>query len=174
MNAKWSYSTPQMMELLWEDIWNVKGSRAVKNFLWQACNNILLTKEQLFKRHITLDALVAFVVWKLKHHDIFYIGKRCVVGMCSSIQISTSDVADFFHIIEILMARLDADHMQLVATVARSLVEEECSYFLDPTSLIRRATEQVDLCNKVGQRSVVSDMIPRSSPVIVWEKPCQG
>jgi hypothetical protein len=78
-----------------------------------------------------------------------------------------------------LMARLDADHMQLVATVARQIwlrrnVVIFCGGILDPTSLIRRATEQVDPCNKVGQRSAVSDMIPRSSPITVWEKPCQG
>ena len=33
MNAEQSYSNPQMIELLWKDIWNVKGSRVVKTFL---------------------------------------------------------------------------------------------------------------------------------------------
>lgn len=77
----------------------------------------------------------------------------------------TSDVADFFHIIEMLMARLDVDHMQLVAMVAQQIwlrrnVVIFYGDFLDPTSLIRRATEQVDACNKDGRRSVVSDVIP--------------
>jgi hypothetical protein len=42
---------------VWKVIWKIKGSRVVKTFLWQACNNILPTKELLFKRCITTDPL---------------------------------------------------------------------------------------------------------------------
>ena len=40
-----------------QGIWRIKCTRVVKTFLWQACNNILPTKELLFKRHISDDPL---------------------------------------------------------------------------------------------------------------------
>ena len=41
----------------WKAIWKIKGSKVVKTFLWHACNNILPTRELLFKKRITSDPL---------------------------------------------------------------------------------------------------------------------
>jgi hypothetical protein len=37
---------------LWRRIWRLNGPRVVKMFMWQACNNILPTNENLFKRKV--------------------------------------------------------------------------------------------------------------------------
>jgi hypothetical protein len=42
---------------LWNKIWRSNVPRVVKLFLWQACNNVLPPKENLFKRKITSDPL---------------------------------------------------------------------------------------------------------------------
>lgn len=50
-------STSSSMTNMWKHIWKIRGPRTVKMFLWQACNDILPTKENLFKRKITEDPL---------------------------------------------------------------------------------------------------------------------
>lgn len=47
-----SYSKENMLKSLWKGIWKIKGASVVKTFMWQACNNILPTKEMLYKRKI--------------------------------------------------------------------------------------------------------------------------
>ena len=66
----------------------------------------------------------------------------------------TCDVADFIHILEKLMERLDANQMHIVAMVARQIwlrrnVVIFGGEFLGPSSLIRRAMEQIDACDEV-------------------------
>jgi hypothetical protein len=50
-------STSNSLEKLWKRIWKLRGPRVVKMFLWQACNNILPTKANLFNKKITSDPL---------------------------------------------------------------------------------------------------------------------
>lgn len=94
-----SRSNPQVMEAIWKNIWNVKGSRVVKMFLCQACNDILPTKERLFKRHITLDPLCS--ICGLETETLRHILWSCPFAKDvwleydPQIQKSTSDVNDF-------------------------------------------------------------------------------
>lgn len=53
--AEGSTSNPSQLKHLWRMVWNLKGPRAVKMFLWKACSNILPTKSNLFKRGIVKD-----------------------------------------------------------------------------------------------------------------------
>jgi hypothetical protein len=53
-----SSSNMQATKALWQGIWNISGARVVKMFLWQACNNILPTKEKVYNKYcITPDPL---------------------------------------------------------------------------------------------------------------------
>ena len=52
-----SCSRRDMLTILWNKIWRIKVPRVVTLFLWQACNNVLPTKENLFKRKITNNPL---------------------------------------------------------------------------------------------------------------------
>jgi hypothetical protein len=58
-----SYSNTSTVQDLWKKIWNLKGSKVIKFFLWKACNDILPTREKLFKRKITLDPLCP-ICWR--------------------------------------------------------------------------------------------------------------
>jgi hypothetical protein len=42
---------------VWSSIWKLKIPNVEKNFLWRACNEILLTRSNLFKRKIVEDPL---------------------------------------------------------------------------------------------------------------------
>jgi hypothetical protein len=48
-------SDSSQLSQLWRMVWNFRGPRAIKMFLWKACSNIMPTKESLFKRKITDD-----------------------------------------------------------------------------------------------------------------------
>lgn len=54
---KGSCSNRENKRVLWKKLWTCRVSKVVKNFLWKACKNILATKDNLFKKHITNDPL---------------------------------------------------------------------------------------------------------------------
>ena len=103
----------------------IKCARAVKTFLGQACYNILPTKELLFKKHISTDPLCP--LYGLATETLVHMLWSCpsakdVWMECNSrIHKCTSNEMDFIYILAKLMERLDADQMQLVATVARQI-----------------------------------------------------
>lgn len=66
-----SCSNTHQTQALWKQIWGLKGSRVVKLFLWKACNDILPTREKLFKKKIVSDPLCAICGRGRKHQDMF-------------------------------------------------------------------------------------------------------
>ena len=48
-------STEGNKERMWKALWKLNCPRVVHLFLWKACNNILPTKANLFKRGVTQD-----------------------------------------------------------------------------------------------------------------------
>lgn len=69
--------------------------------------------------------------------------------------------------------------MQFVAIVAKQLWLRRNMVifggdFLDPKSLIHRATEQVDACVAEAQRMHATEDISRPPLVTVWQKPGHG
>ena len=45
----------------WKEIWSLKVSNLVKNFMWRACSNILPTKESLLRRGVSQRSCVYFL-----------------------------------------------------------------------------------------------------------------
>lgn len=43
------------MKQIWKRVWGLETQNKIRNFTWKACHNILATKENLMKRHITTD-----------------------------------------------------------------------------------------------------------------------
>jgi len=52
-----SCSNPAMHSLVWKLLWRLDIPRSTQLFLWQACQNILPTKQKLFRRKIVEDPL---------------------------------------------------------------------------------------------------------------------
>lgn len=55
--SKGSSSNPDVVNKLWKTVWNLRVPPVTKVFLWKACNNILPTKLDLYKKGITEDPL---------------------------------------------------------------------------------------------------------------------
>ena len=149
------------LKTAWKAIWRIKGSRMVKTFLWQACNNIMSTKELLFKRRITPDFLCP--ICGLVAESIDHILWSCpstkdVWTECpSKISKCMSDETSFIHIITQLVARVDEDEMQLLATIARLIWLGRnfivlMGEMIGPATIVQRAKEQVEAWCQANQR----------------------
>ena len=110
---------------LWSMVWSVKVPRVLQYFLWKVCNNVLSTKENLYKKGITLDSLcqlrrkaieiVGHIIWSCE--SVKDVWSEC----CRSIQKCFSDKDGFPKILEKLVGKLSAKEMQLVAGVSRQI-----------------------------------------------------
>ena len=99
----------------WNMIWRLKVSRVVQHFLWKACNNILPTKENLYKRRITIDYLcplcrnatetVGHIIWSCES------SKDVWAECCHSLQKCSSDEEGFLKILEKLASKLSKDKL---------------------------------------------------------------
>jgi hypothetical protein len=111
---------------LWKHIWLINVLRVVKLFLWQACNNILPTKENLFKKKITDDPLclvccmeVEVEVEMVGHALWSCLAVRDVWLECNvSIQKSCSAEEGFTTIMLKLCDRLEMTDWELVVDIA--------------------------------------------------------
>ena len=79
----------QATKALWQGIWNISGARVVKMFLWQACNNILPTKEKLYNKCYTRPVMPS--VWTGNGNVSsclleLHVSKRCLAPVQSENQ----------------------------------------------------------------------------------------
>ena len=54
---KWESFNSNTVTVFWRKVWQVRRPPVVYLFLWKACNNILATKENLYKQKIAGDDL---------------------------------------------------------------------------------------------------------------------
>jgi hypothetical protein len=80
-----SCSDNQVSHNLWKKIWNFKGSRVVKFFLWKACNDILPTKEKLHRRKVVSEPFMSNMSGSTGNAKPRFmelsIGPRCLGGV---------------------------------------------------------------------------------------------
>lgn len=113
---------------LWKEVWKVEGPRVVKNFLWQACNEILPTRSNLFKRRIISDPLcpicrleqemVSHILWSCtSNSDVWIESFECTKKLhkCPS----TEDA--LLNIFEMLHERLPDEELYLVIVIMRQI-----------------------------------------------------
>ncbi|XP_059445337.1 uncharacterized protein LOC132177129 [Corylus avellana] len=109
----------------WKQIWCISAPRVVSLFIWQACNNILPTKGNLFKRKIATDPLcpICCMEEEIVGHVLWSCPAARDVWMEGNVKIhkSSSDEDTFCHILQKLSERLTGDDFDLVACVARQI-----------------------------------------------------
>lgn len=178
-----SCSDNQLSRNLWKKIWDFRGSRVVKFFLWKACNDILPTKEKLFKRKVVPDPLCPICM--SAPESISHILWTCpsaqdVWAECNGkLQKSVCIDGDFIEILLKVGQGLDEDERHLMVTVARSiwlrrnkLVFE--GIFQAPATVVRSAREQVEALDNVTRRHSVPSPRSIAREEVVRKKPPQG
>jgi ribonuclease HI len=178
-----SCSNAPLIARIWKGVWRVKCARVVKMFLWQACNDILPTKERLFKRHITDDPLcpicglatetTAHILWSCPSAKDVWLECNPKIHKC------TSDEVDFIYVMEKLLARLDDDQMQLVGTVARQIWFRRNSIvfggkMVAPGVVVQRAKDQVEAWCSATKRTIIPPAITAHHSAVTWTRPSDG
>ena len=120
-----SCSNRERMQEFWKKLWACRVPQVVKNFLWKACNNILATKDNLFKKHITNDPLCP--ICNLEVETAVHILWSCssardVWSDCSRrLSKSVSEILDFMNLVEVLLDRLNDEEVAFDAIIARQI-----------------------------------------------------
>jgi hypothetical protein len=120
-----SCSNPAMHSLVWKLLWRLDIPRSTQLILWQACQNILPTKQKLFQRKIVEDPLcqmcgqmeeqVGHVLWSCTTAQAIWTEGPRGLGNC------TQGAADFLSILEILSERMELEDLALAAMVAQQI-----------------------------------------------------
>ena len=118
-------SDARSKERMWQIIWKLNCPRVIQLFLWKACNNILPTKENIFRRAVTLDDKCP--ICTLEQETIEHSLWSCPVTkdvwmMCPPrIHKSPSDEVDFSTIFVCLVERLSVEELRMLGFVARQI-----------------------------------------------------
>jgi ribonuclease HI len=168
---------------LWKQIWRINVPRVVKLFLWQACNNILPTKEKLFKRKITDDPLcpvccrevetVGHALWSCSAaRDVWLESNVCIQKSCS-------EEDAFCNILLNLCDRLKIKDWEQVGGIARQiwlrrnkLVFE--GEFTHPKIVYQCAVDQLEFHRQVSQGDSGQINGETQSEVEKWKPPPRG
>ncbi|XP_059450800.1 uncharacterized protein LOC132181566 [Corylus avellana] len=178
-----SCSKENLQKKVWKGIWKIQGASVVKTFMWQACNNILPTKEVLYKRKIVQEPscpicglaneTVDHILWSCPSAKDVWTECSPKISKCASI------VDDFSAIMAHLLERLDADQLQLMAATARQIWLRRNSVVFggeltDPSTIIRWAKDQVENWCTFSKRIPKREVVSGSPSPAAWTKPPQG
>lgn len=111
--------------LYWQRLWKIKIPRSVTLFLWRACNEVLLTKNNLFKRKVVpaLVCLMCGIDAETTGHVLWWCATAQAVWGCCGGSINKSVVMkdDFFSIFCYLCDRLDTEELEPFAIIAHRI-----------------------------------------------------
>lgn len=155
----------------------------IKMFLWQACSNILPTKENLFRKHIISDPMcpvcgqetetVGHALWGCTSARDVWLECTPRIQKCISYE------EEFSLIFERLLERLDANDIQLVGSVAIQIWLHRNSLifngeFLVPYLLVQRDKDQVEACTIADKERGIRQKAAVEENILGWQKPSEG
>jgi hypothetical protein len=111
--------------LFGKKLWALKGPKSSKNFLWRACQNLLLIKQNLLKKGVMKDDLCPCC--KFQEESILHALWSCLSAQDvwgSGFMVFQKCASSFPGIVELvsfLFNRLDDDFLSLMVAVFRSI-----------------------------------------------------
>jgi ribonuclease HI len=167
----------------WKNVWHLKGPPIVKTFLWQACNEILPTRANLYRKGIISDPLCP--ICGLESETVGHILWSCpsasdVWAICMpTIQKCSLTEDTFANILEMMRCRLEDNQMQHWTVIARLLWLRRNKFifengFQTPMELSRIAQVQVESFNEAEKGRRGHRSCPISVGVQIWNKPPLG
>jgi hypothetical protein len=149
-----------MMTHLWNKIWQLQVPRVVTLFLWQACNNVLPTKENLFKRKITDDPRcpVCLLEEEMVGHALWSctVARDVWLELNAKIQKSISEEDEFNFILQRLLDRLEGPDFDKVVCTARQIWLRRNKWVFEgqlihPKNIAQVAVDQLEFHCKASQ-----------------------
>jgi len=100
-----------MVEKIWKMLWSLAVPNSVKVFSWKACNNILPTEENLFKRTVVSNTVCSICERdeKIVIHALWACpaAQRCLGCGPIKLQKLSNDLLGFLNLVKVLMERCD-------------------------------------------------------------------
>jgi len=177
-----SSSTDPSSLSLWKRIWSLKVPRSITLFIWRACNEILPTRYNLFKRKIFPDFLCPMCGLEPETSGHILWGcdsARAVWGMCGGyLQKSLVFSEDFLSIFEYLCERLNNEVLELFAVITYKLWLRRNRDVFDnvlmyPSCLLKGATDMLEDFRH-SQNVATSHANDRLVSPSKWMKPSSG
>ena len=130
-------------EKIWKHIWTLKVPPKVRNFLWQACSNILPTRENLQRRKVAVNPQCEFC--KQQPETVSHVLWECPFArntwavVKGSLQKCPNEATDFFLLFRMLHERLDHRVIEVWAITAWALWNARNNSILKMCSFSRRS-----------------------------------
>jgi hypothetical protein len=133
-DARGQCSYADRMPDIWKDLWNLKILGKVKLFAWRDCQNLLPTRDNLYKRKVIQDPscpcrsleveTVIHSLWSCPAAEDVWGDHFSCFQKCSSLQIS------FMHLLDYCFRNYDKENVELLLVVARNIWIRRNSLFL--------------------------------------------
>jgi hypothetical protein len=182
MQAKGESSQSRGESEVWKRIWQLKAPAPVKNFCWRLCNNLLLTKENLFLRKIAPDPLCMFCLQEpeTSYHILWGCPSSMAVWQECSKKIQKLAIGKVGgkEFVQFLWEKLeDADLLEALM-VARAIWMRRNQFlfqrgFDPPSKVVVLARKSVEDFLLAISHSLEADSF-RQPEIAVWKKPPAG
>jgi hypothetical protein len=168
---------------IWKTVWDLNVQNVVKHFLWWACNNLLPTNVNLFRRGVVNnkifplcedeEEIVIHALWScLAPQDVWSCGPIIFQKMCSW---GESLVVVF----STLHAYCDQEDLAMWAVISRRIWFRRNSVvyngsFTHPDMVYREALlvhEEYKLCNFTEEQAVLLGRELETMGQILWQPP---
>jgi hypothetical protein len=167
---------------LWRRLWSLKLPRHILLFLWRACNEILPTKNNLFKRKVVTDQLCPMCGSEAESvsHALWRCGSaQAIWGSCRGpIQKCSTGAEEFLRVFADLCDKLDDRNLEYFGAVAHKIWSRRNRVvfggaILPPNILIREVFDLVEEFRTTNSRVETLGQGEQSTR-IGWSKPAEN
>jgi ribonuclease HI len=149
-------------------------------FLWRACNDILPTKENLWKKKIIKDPTC--LICGREVESVFHILWQCPSSMdvwsggCLRIQKCSFTGPDFLEVMEGLLNKCTGEELEIFSCIVRRiwLRRNEVLHgggFAHPSTLVQKAMQDVEDHRRAQEREDIKRNVRDNQPVLGWKAP---
>lgn len=174
--SKGESSRKSPMENMWKTLWALPVPNVVKMFLWRACNNILPTKKNLFKKRVVSNMVCPICEREVVLYGCAHLLKTCA-GLDQPNYKSIQETAPVLFLC--FMVRCESQDVELMAVTAREIWMHRNFIvhgdpFAHPDQVMREAKlslMEFHSCNNTGVDTVVDR---ETQPILGWQAPTYG
>jgi ribonuclease HI len=172
--------------ILWKNIWGLRIPNSIKMFLWQACQNILPTKDNLSKRGMDLDPMCMFC--NSEQETVLHILWECPSAMDvwgstgSNMQKCSNTGTTFSALMEYMFNNCSIAEVELNAEIARRIWFRRNAVlhdgeFMHPKLVLKISIDSIMAYRKALEKSVESggnSSLSATTVHIGWKLPLVG
>jgi ribonuclease HI len=171
------------MEKFWKTIWSLAVQNSVKMLIWKACNNILPTKDNLFKRRV-VDHTTCLICERDEEtvlHALWACPGAQDAWGCGSAKLQklSTNQLSFLNLIEELMDRCDSEEIELGVVLTRKIWLRRNSvvyggFFTHLVQLFKEAKVSVEEFHRFNDKENRGIVLQENLSLPIWKPPPSG